>query len=161
MDPDLPSRVLAALDRHGLPAADLELEITESSVTDPGGPGRAGLQELRAAGVHLAVDDFGTGWSFFQSLRDLHPTTLKIDQSFTARLDDDPASDAIVQAILAMASHLGMTVTAEGVETHQQLTRLGEFSCPQAQGFLLGRPLPPPGIAALESGRIRSGPTPA
>ncbi len=153
LDPDLPARVLAVLDRHGLLPTDLELEITESSLTDPGGPGRASVQQLSAAGVRLAIDDFGTGWSSFQSLRELNPHTLKIDRSFTARLQDDPASGAIVQAILAMAGHLGMTVTAEGVETEQQLARLRDFGCPKVQGFLLGRPLPPLEVPSLALGR--------
>jgi len=138
---DLPAQVLTILDRHGLSPGDLELEITESSATDPGGPGRASLRTLSKAGVRLAVDDFGTGWSSFQTLRDLTPHTLKIDRSFTARLGNDEASSAIVQAMLAMAGHLGMTVTAEGVETAEQLRLLRQLGCPQGQGFHLGPPM--------------------
>ena len=135
-----PAEVLEVLARHGLAPHDLELEITESSATDPGGPGRPGLRSLSRLGVRLAVDDFGTGWSSFASLRDLVPDTLKLDRSFVSSLGTDDASTAIVQAVLAMAGHLGVTVTAEGVETAAQLQLLRGLGCPRAQGYLLGRP---------------------
>jgi diguanylate cyclase (GGDEF)-like protein len=135
---DFAPRVLALLDRVGLPADALELEMTESCAMEPGA--RAALERFTAAGVALAVDDFGTGWSSFAALRDRTPQAFKLDRSFVARLPDDRPTDAIVSAVLALAGHLGATVTAEGVETGEQLRRLRELGCPQVQGFLLGRP---------------------
>ncbi|PRY40209.1 diguanylate cyclase (GGDEF)-like protein [Geodermatophilus tzadiensis] len=135
---DFAPRVLDLLDRLGLPADALELEMTESCAMEPGS--RAALERFTAAGVILAVDDFGTGYSSFAALRERTPQAFKLDRSFVARLPGDRPTDAIVSAVLALAGHLGATVTAEGVETEEQLRRLRELGCPQAQGFLLGRP---------------------
>jgi diguanylate cyclase (GGDEF)-like protein len=135
---DFAPRVLELLDRVGLPADALELEMTESCAMEPGA--RGALERLGAAGITLAVDDFGTGYSSFAALRDQTPQAFKLDRSFVARLPDDRPTDAIVSAVLALADHLGVTVTAEGVETGEQLQRLRELRCPQAQGFLLGGP---------------------
>ncbi|HEX2075783.1 MAG TPA: EAL domain-containing protein [Geodermatophilus sp.] len=135
---DFAPRVLAMLDRVGLPPDALELEMTESCAMEPGA--RVALERFTAAGVTLAVDDFGTGYSSFAALRERTPQAFKLDRSFVARLPDDRPTDAIVSAVLALAGHLGATVTAEGVETQEQLQRLRELGCPQAQGFLLGRP---------------------
>jgi diguanylate cyclase (GGDEF)-like protein len=135
---DFAPRVLAMLDRVGLPPDALELEMTESCAMEPGA--RVALQRFTAAGVTLAVDDFGTGYSSFAALRERTPQAFKLDRSFVARLPDDRPTDAIVSAVLALAGHLGATVTAEGVETREQLQRLRELGCPQVQGFLLGHP---------------------
>ncbi|WP_179224473.1 putative bifunctional diguanylate cyclase/phosphodiesterase [Geodermatophilus pulveris] len=131
-------RVLDVLDRVGLPADVLELEMTESCAVEPGA--RPALQALSAAGVRIAVDDFGTGYSSFAALRERTPHAFKLDRSFIARLPEDRPADAIVSAVLALAEPLGATVTAEGVETEEQLHRLRELGCGQVQGFLLGRP---------------------
>jgi EAL domain-containing protein (putative c-di-GMP-specific phosphodiesterase class I) len=112
--------------------------MTESCAMEPGA--RVALERFTAAGVTLAVDDFGTGYSSFAALRERTPQAFKLDRSFVARLPDDRPTDAIVSAVLALAGHLGATVTAEGVETREQLERLQELGCPQVQGFLLGRP---------------------
>jgi diguanylate cyclase (GGDEF)-like protein len=135
---DFAPRVLALLDRVGLPTDALELEMTESCAMEPGA--RAALERFTAAGVTLAVDDFGTGYSSFAALRERTPQAFKLDRSFVARLPDDRPTDAIVSAVLALAGHLGATVTAEGVETEEQLQRLRELGCPQVQGLLLGGP---------------------
>jgi diguanylate cyclase (GGDEF)-like protein len=135
---DFAPRVLALLDRVGVPADALELEMTESCAMEPGA--RAALERFTAAGVTLAVDDFGTGYSSFAALRERTPQAFKLDRSFVARLPDDRPTDAIVSAVLALAGHLGATVTAEGVETQAQLQRLRELGCPQVQGLLLGNP---------------------
>jgi EAL domain-containing protein (putative c-di-GMP-specific phosphodiesterase class I) len=135
---DFAPRVVALLDGLGLPADALELEMTESCAMEPGA--RGALERLSAAGVTLAVDDFGTGYSSFTALRERTPQAFKLDRSFVARLPDDRPTDAIVSAVLALAGHLGATVTAEGVETEEQLERLRELGCPQVQGFLLGSP---------------------
>jgi EAL domain-containing protein (putative c-di-GMP-specific phosphodiesterase class I) len=112
--------------------------MTESCAMEPGA--RAALERFTAAGVTLAVDDFGTGYSSFAALRERTPQAFKLDRSFVARLPDDRPTDAIVSAVLALAGHLGATVTAEGVETQAQLQRLRELGCPQVQGLLLGSP---------------------
>ncbi len=142
-----PGQVLATLARHDLPPAALELEITESSAMDQAGPTRTALRRLRAAGVGLVVDDFGTGYSSFSVLRDIAPSTVKIDRSFVAPLPADPATTALVQAMVSMATHLGLEVVAEGVETAEQLRVVTAMGCARAQGFLLGRPMPAGAVA--------------
>jgi EAL domain-containing protein (putative c-di-GMP-specific phosphodiesterase class I) len=121
----------------------LELEITESMViNDEGGSGQI-LTELRAIGVSVAVDDFGTGCSNFHGLRHLAIDRLKIDRSFIRDLGDESADRAIVAAIIAMAKSPDVTVVAEGVESFPQLRFLQDQHCAEAQGFVLSRALPP------------------
>jgi EAL domain-containing protein (putative c-di-GMP-specific phosphodiesterase class I) len=99
--------------------------------------------------LHAAMDDFGTGSSSLSSLSQLPLDILKIDQSFVARLDQDPEGRAIVYAIISLATALGVRVTGEGIETATQLATLIELRCEHGQGFLLGRPAPPDELAAL------------
>jgi diguanylate cyclase (GGDEF)-like protein len=138
--PGYAASVLQTLHDTGLPAGRLELEITETQLVQQVGATAAALGELTQAGVHLVLDDFGTGYSAFSYLADMPATGVKIDRSFTAALTSDPRSASIVRAILRMASELDLEVTAEGVETPEQLSFLTEHACPRAQGFLLGRP---------------------
>jgi EAL domain-containing protein (putative c-di-GMP-specific phosphodiesterase class I) len=91
-------------------------------------------------GVRLALDDFGTGYSSLAYLRHLHVDRLKVDRSFMAEFDDQPAEQTIVAAIIGMARGLGLAVTAEGIETQAQLDRLRALGCDAVQGFLLARP---------------------
>jgi EAL domain-containing protein (putative c-di-GMP-specific phosphodiesterase class I) len=93
--------------------------------------------------VRIALDDFGTGYSSLNYLRRFDVDVLKIDRSFVQSIGLRPADDAIVEAIVAMAHALGLRVTAEGVETHEQLARVRELGCEAVQGFLLARPAPP------------------
>jgi EAL domain-containing protein (putative c-di-GMP-specific phosphodiesterase class I) len=122
----------------GLPADALELEMTESCAMEPGA--RAALERFTAAGVTLAVDDFGTGYSSFAALRERTPQAFKLDRSFVARLPDDRPTDAIVSAVLALAGHLGATVTAEGVETTSSCGASASSGCPQVPGLPPGQP---------------------
>jgi diguanylate cyclase (GGDEF)-like protein len=141
-EPDLPAIVAAALERHGVPAHLLTLEITEGSViADPGRAIRL-LQELRAGGVRLAVDDFGTGYSSLTYLSRLPVQQIKIDKSFVQGLAHGERDLAIVRSIVDLGKNLGFEVVAEGIEdqaTQRQLLALG---CTIAQGFHLGRPMP-------------------
>ena len=135
-------RIEQALARHGTPADALEVEITESSMmTDPARAGET-LRQLKELGLGISIDDFGTGYSSLAYLKQFRTDKLKIDMSFVRDLLDDPNTQAIIKATIAMARSLGLKVLAEGVETEEQAVRLRELGCHQAQGYLFGRPLP-------------------
>ncbi|HET8614668.1 MAG TPA: EAL domain-containing protein [Actinomycetales bacterium] len=134
--------VADVLSRTGLPAHLLCLEITESSLMRADQRRTAGLAALRDLGVHLAIDDFGTGYSSLAYLHSLPVDELKIDRSFVNRLGVDSRDRHLVHAIIGMASSLGLTVVAEGVETEEQLAYLGERGCDMAQGYLFSTPQP-------------------
>ena len=98
------------------------------------------LHQLAALGVNLAIDDFGTGYSSLSYLSRLPIDTLKIDRSFVARLGQEPESTAVVQTIIALAQALGLSVTAEGIETSAQAAHLQRLGCTRGQGFLYAHP---------------------
>ncbi|WP_344120564.1 EAL domain-containing protein [Planosporangium flavigriseum] len=134
--------VRGVLDRTGLPASALWLEITESGVMeDPEGV-LADLRALRDLGVTLCIDDFGTGYSSLSYLRFIPAGIVKIDRSFLAGVGAGSANEAIVRAVVAMAHTLGQEVVAEGVETLVQRDWLREHGCDRAQGWLYGAPRP-------------------
>ena len=142
MTPSLPAQVKDVLDRSGLAAECLDLEITESVVMSDLEGSLVVLDELAVLGVGLSIDDFGTGFSSLAYLKRLPLTTLKIDRCFVEDLNDDPREVSIVGAIIALAAALGLTQIAEGVETEAQLQQVEALGCAQAQGYLFSRPLP-------------------
>ena len=139
-NPALMQRVQEALDRTNIPPRMLKLEITESSLLQDELAAAVALRDLRALGIRVALDDFGTGYSSLSYIHRFPVDVLKIDRSFVMGLPHDASSEAIVRAILGMASGLGLEVVAEGVETEEQLARLVELGCDAAQGYFLGRP---------------------
>ena len=140
--PQLSTAVSSALVGAGLAASRLELEVTESVLLQDSGVVLALLHELRGMGLQIALDDFGTGYSSLSYLRSFPFDKLKIDQSFVRGLTGGAGSAAIVDAIVTLASSLGMTTTAEGVETVEQLEQVRRAGCTAAQGYYLGRPRP-------------------
>jgi len=132
-------RILA---ETGMSASALELELTESMLMADTEQTINKLHALRALGVSLAIDDFGTGYSSLAYLKRLPVTTIKIDQSFTRDLLDDPRNAAITAAIIHMGHALGLNVVAEGVETDAQKHFLAGHACDEIQGFWLAKPLP-------------------
>ena len=126
-----------------------EVEITESAVMDNIDHAVAVLQILKAAGITVSIDDFGTGHSSLSRLRALPIDCLKIDRSFVHDLETDPDAEAVAKSIVALAHALGMRVVAEGVETDGQLRLLTELGCDMAQGFLLGRPMSADRLSSL------------
>ncbi|MDX5410814.1 MAG: EAL domain-containing protein [Thauera sp.] len=138
---DLVSLVAEVLRETGLPAARLQLEITESALMDEVEQAVDTLHRLHALGVTLAVDDFGTGYSSLAYLKRFPIGTLKVDQSFVRGIAVDESDRAIVVATIAMARGLGFSTTAEGVETEAQLAILRTLGCDAYQGFLFSRPL--------------------
>ena len=151
-DPHLLELVDAALAGSGLSPHRLELEITESVFLDAADRTVACLKALRSRGIHIALDDFGTGYSSLSYLRSFPFDKVKIDQSFIRDLSVNDDAIAIVQAIVGMASSLGMYTTGEGVETASQARLLQLTGCSQVQGYLFGRPCSADAIAGIMGG---------
>lgn len=126
----------------GLPPERLELEITEDVAMNSSAQVLQTSNELYKAGIHLAMDDFGIGFSSLNRLKNLRFEKLKIDRSFVSGLSESRSDQAIVQAILGMAKGLSMRTVAEGVETEEQLAFLREAGCSQGQGFWFAKPMP-------------------
>jgi diguanylate cyclase (GGDEF)-like protein/PAS domain S-box-containing protein len=143
--------VISTLATTGLPAAQLELEITESILLEESKTNLANLHRLRALGVGIAMDDFGTGYSSLSYLRAFPFDKIKIDRSFIAALGESADCQAIVRAITNLGSSLGIPTTAEGAETEKQLAWVREAGCTEMQGFLFSRPVPASEIAGLLS----------
>jgi diguanylate cyclase (GGDEF)-like protein len=140
LDDSLPVVVASALERSGLDADRLRLEITETAMVRLLGPGLDTLTRLRALGVELAIDDFGTGYSSLSYLQHLDVDELKIDRGFVEHLGRDDRTAALVRTIISIAHTLDLAVVAEGVETEAQLDELRRLGCTHVQGFLLARP---------------------
>lgn len=146
--PDLVEVVQKALQRAGVPAEVLELELTESIAMHEPEKAIACVRALADLGVQLSLDDFGTGYSSFSYLQRLRVHRLKIDQSFVRNLDTARGM-SIVRAIVEMSRSLGLATIAEGVETPHQLEALAGLSCDMVQGYHLSRPLPVPALETL------------
>lgn len=159
-NPGFVPMVLATLDRTGLPPERLELELTERAVLDRTRQIHGTLARLRAAGIRIALDDFATGNSSLQYLRDHHVDCVKIDRTFIARLGEDAECDDLVRAIIAMARAMKLSVTVEGVETENQRQILEAMGCRSFQGYLMHAPLAGEQLAAL-LGDTRPGASPA
>ena len=138
---ELPDVVMNALRISGLRPEQLHVELTETAVLGDEALANSLLSRLRAVGVKIWLDDFGTGFSGLSHLRRVPVDGVKIDRSFVADVIRDPDDLALTTAIIAMAHTLGITVVAEGIETDAQLAVLRERGCDLGQGFFLGRPM--------------------
>jgi len=140
--PDFMETVRETLRSTGVDPAQIELEITEGSVMNDAESSIAQLHALRALGLHLAIDDFGTGYASLAYLRRFPLNRLKIDRSFIMQLSTTAQDDTIVRTVIELAHSLGLSVTAEGVETLAQEAMLRQWGCDIVQGFLHSRPAP-------------------
>jgi EAL domain-containing protein (putative c-di-GMP-specific phosphodiesterase class I) len=146
--------VVAALAESGLPPQRLELEVTESLFIDGSDHAYEMLRNLRSLGFRTSLDDFGTGYSSLSYLQRFPFDKIKIDKSFIDDVAVREESLAIIRAIVALADALGMSTTAEGVETLDQVAKLREAGCTQIQGYVFSRPRPSAEIAALFGRRL-------
>lgn len=142
--PDLVGRTTAALEDAGLAFHRLELEVTETATIDDVAAAASVIRELRRLGITIALDDFGTGYSSLSLLRTLAFDRLKIDRSFVHDLGIDPEAAAIVRAVIGLSMDLGASVTAEGVESDEQIDLLRDEGCSEIQGFRISPPRPAP-----------------
>ncbi|MBI5722240.1 MAG: EAL domain-containing protein [Burkholderiales bacterium] len=141
VQPRLVSHVQQALVRHGLPAAQLTLEITETTLMGDLDKALPAMQRLRELGVRFSIDDFGTGYSSLAYLGTLPIDSLKIDRSFVMHMEAKPQNVEIVRAVMNLGTSLGKRVVAEGIETAAQLAQLRALGVHVGQGYLLSRPL--------------------
>ncbi|GAC1339414.1 MAG: hypothetical protein NVSMB18_07600 [Acetobacteraceae bacterium] len=145
----LPQAVQAALAASALPPQRLELEITETALIGGQSDALEALTTVRALGVRVSMDDFGTGYSSLSQLRSFPFDKLKIDRSFLRDIAENSESLAVVRAITALGASLGMTTTAEGVETAEQAAIIRADGCTDMQGYLVSRPVPRSAVAGL------------
>ena len=146
---DLRKRIQKTLTETGLHPKYLELEVTEGAIMDNAASAIRLLNDIDGMGVLLAIDDFGTGYSSLAYLKQLPVSVLKVDQSFVKGLTSEANDTAIVTAVIAMAKSLHLAVTAEGVETQEQLDALKNLGCDNYQGYFFSRPIPAEGFTAL------------
>jgi EAL domain-containing protein (putative c-di-GMP-specific phosphodiesterase class I) len=138
--PDLASQIDTILQQTGMDPRCVDLEIAETIAMADADRSVVVLSELKALGVRLNIDDFGTGFSSLSRLQRFPVDTLKIDRSFVSRMDRDPETQEIVRIIVMLAHGLGLRVVAEGVETEEQSDLLKQIGCELAQGYLFSKP---------------------
>lgn len=148
-DPDFAAHVAEAIERHRLQSRWLELEVTESTVMQDADRALAMMESLRALGVRLSIDDFGSGYSSLSALKTFPFDRLKMDRSLVEALPGDKTAVAIASAVISLAQTLKLSVLAEGVETDAQLECLRQMRCEEAQGFRFSKPVSPDEIAVL------------
>ncbi len=146
--------VIDALAASGLAPHRLELEITETNLLQNSAATLAALHQLRSIGVRIAMDDFGTGYSSLSYLQSFPFDKIKIDRSFVKKISEDASSLNILRAVAALANGLGMSSTAEGVETREQLAKVKAEGYTEIQGFLVSKPLPLHEVARLLAERL-------
>jgi EAL domain-containing protein (putative c-di-GMP-specific phosphodiesterase class I) len=152
-DPQFAAEVRRVIAETGISASQLTLEVTESVLMDSQSAAVAMLKELRAMGVALSIDDFGTGHSSLAYLAQLPIDQLKIDRSFIAPLGKGAEKGEVVRAIMTLGRALSKQVLAEGIETQEQLSILQDLGCEVGQGFHLSRPLDAQAAVAVAAGR--------
>lgn len=145
----LVQNVVDALDKSGLDASRLELEITESVLLNKSDDTIETLEKLKNVGIKIAMDDFGTGYSSLGNLRGVPFDKIKIDQAFLRDVATDTDALAIVEFVVGMAKSLRMTTIAEGIETEEQFECMTRLGCDQMQGYLIGRPAPAEKLSAF------------
>ena len=141
MDEGLDQTVRDLLIKHGVGAALLKLEVTESAImTDPVRATEV-LQRLAALGITISIDDFGAGYTSIRQLKDLPISELKVDRSFVFDMETDASNAVIVRSVIDLGHNLGLSIVAEGVETHPSLTCLASYGCDVVQGYFISRPM--------------------
>jgi diguanylate cyclase (GGDEF)-like protein len=155
-DPALLSVIESALTSSGLAPERLIIEVTESAMLLNVVETKNMIDKIGALGIGFALDDFGTGYSSLSYLALLHPTIIKVDQSFVGQSDESPRNDALLEAIISLGHKLGMTMLAEGIETEAQLSKLHGLGCEYGQGFWWSPAVPDSEVAAMLARRPTS-----
>ncbi len=148
VDGALPERVAGLLARHAVPAALLQIEITEEALLRDRTRAQDVLARLRRLGIRISIDDYGTGYSSLAYLRELTVDEIKLDRSFIFPMAEDARVASIVRSTIELAHALGLGIVAEGVEHRVAAERLTEYGCDTAQGYFWTRPLPADALIA-------------
>jgi diguanylate cyclase (GGDEF)-like protein len=148
-DPRLPADLGRAIEANGIEPVTVELEITETALLEEAESPERCIRRLKALGVRMVLDDFGTGFSSLGYLRRFPLDAIKLDRTFVEHLADRSEDEAIVRAVVEMAGALGLEVIAEGVETSDQLAAVSELGCGHAQGFYFAKPTPVEEVAEM------------
>jgi len=148
-------RILQILDDVGFPPSRLEVEITETALVKDLALAELILCDLHEAGINIALDDFGTGYSSLSQLSKFKFDKIKIDRSFVAAFENDERQQKIVKAMLGLGQGLGLTTTAEGIETSSQMKSLQDLGCDFGQGYLFGKAMPGGQVSQLLMGEHR------
>jgi EAL domain-containing protein (putative c-di-GMP-specific phosphodiesterase class I) len=154
--PTLVDEIAEVLVESGLNPGTLRLEITESVVMEDAESTAETLRELKQLGIELAIDDFGTGYSSLSYLNRFSVDAVKIDRSFVSQIGISSRDTTIIRAIVALAKSLQLSVTAEGIESAEQLQQITDLGCNRGQGFLLARPAPADLIPGLLTARYEA-----
>lgn len=149
------ARLLKIIKKHAIPFERLEFEVTEGALMENSEIAFKNIEQLRAYGILVSIDDFGTGFSSLASLKEFFFDKLKIDKSFVQDISHDRSNETIIKATIAMAKSLNLKVIAEGVETQEQLTFLINNGCDEMQGYFFSPPIPPDEIQRLLKRRKR------
>jgi diguanylate cyclase (GGDEF)-like protein/PAS domain S-box-containing protein len=148
-DPEMLPLIAETLAKTSIDPAKLEVEITERAAAADLATTIETVRSVRAGGTHVSLDDFGTGYCSLTWLQQIPVDAVKLDQTFILRLGEHPRSTAIVESVLHLGAALGLGTVAEGVETAAQLEQLRQLGCDAAQGFHIGRPMPPEALETL------------
>jgi EAL domain-containing protein (putative c-di-GMP-specific phosphodiesterase class I) len=140
--PDVVDRISAQIEKYGLPANALEIEITENLLLHDVSSVIEKMRMLRDRGIRISIDDFGTGYSSLNYLRRFPISSIKLDQTFVRDLDESRQCSPIISAIVGIADGFDLNLLAEGVETDFQRRFLQDLGCDEMQGYLFSRPLP-------------------
>jgi diguanylate cyclase (GGDEF)-like protein/PAS domain S-box-containing protein len=143
-DDSIIASLQASSEKYGVPPANLMIEVTESAIMRDEFKAMETLAKLRALGYRLSIDDFGTGYSCLNYIQKIHPSEIKVDQSFVRDMLTNPDSRSIISFTISLAESMEMEVVAEGVETEMQRAELEKMGKLKLQGFLLGKPMPLP-----------------
>ena len=146
IQPDLVDRVKRILGKVGLDPTSLSLEVTESVIISDIDAAKKALREIKSLGIQVHMDDFGTGYSSLGHLHQFPIDQIKIDRSFTSSMLSNKNNMGLVRSIVLMGHELGLNVVAEGIETTEQMSRLGELGCEYGQGYYLSKPLKVPEV---------------
>jgi EAL domain-containing protein (putative c-di-GMP-specific phosphodiesterase class I) len=155
MAPDFFEKAAAILRQHDIPSGSIELEITEGAMVQNIETTSLRIRELQLAGFHVALDDFGVGYSALSYLHQIPFDTLKVDQSFVRHLHESQVSSAIAAAIVTLAKALGKRVVAEGVELAEHAQALTELGVDELQGYFFGRPMEASAIVEMAHAAMR------